>query len=88
MPEEAAAKKPKIEKGKIERKGESFNARMAQFFRESYVEVFKKCAWPTWPELQKFTWVVIFAVLVIGVWIGGLDWILTQVTKPLLFKNQ
>jgi preprotein translocase subunit SecE len=88
MPEGVVAKKPKVDKGKVERKGDGAYTRMARFFRESYIEVFKKAVWPTWPELQKFTWVVIFAVAVVGVWIAGWDYILTLFTKPLIFGGR
>lgn len=80
----AKAEKPKNDKGKVERKSENVFSRLAKFMRESYIEVVKKAAWPSWSELKKFTAIVILAVLVVGVWIGGLDYIMTQLTKPLM----
>jgi preprotein translocase SecE subunit len=41
----------------------------------------KKAAWPTWPELKKFTAVVILAVLIVGIWIGGWDFALGWLSK-------
>lgn len=73
--------KAKPDKSKVERKSDGFFKRMWRFTRESYIEVAKKAAWPTWPELKKFTAVVIFCVIVVGIWIGGLDAILSNVTK-------
>jgi len=61
-------------------KGEGFLARAARFIRESYVETWHKSAWPTWTELKQFTIVVIFAVLVVAVWIAGIDFLLTKIT--------
>jgi preprotein translocase SecE subunit len=58
-------------------------SRASRFLRESYIEVFKKASWPSWPELKKFTLVVLFAIIIVGVWIGALDWVLTQVTREL-----
>jgi len=60
-----------------------FFMRMSQFLRESYIEVVKKASWPSWSELKKSTVVVIVAVLVIAVWIGGLDFLFGRVTGPL-----
>ena len=57
--------------------------RISQFLRESYIEVVKKASWPTWSELKKSTVVVIFAVLIIAVWIAGLDAILSFVTAKI-----
>ena len=76
-------KKDKIkpDKNKVERKSDNFFKRMWRFMRESYIEVAKKAAWPTWPELKNFTAVVIFAVVVVGIFIGSLDFILTKVTR-------
>jgi len=60
--------------------------RAARFLKEAWVEVRYKASWPSWSELKKSTAVVIFAVAVVGIWIGGLDWILSEITKPLLRK--
>ncbi len=62
-------------------KGDGIFTRMKRFIHESYVETWHKSAWPTWPELRQFTIVVIFAVLCVSVWIGGLDFILRRVTE-------
>ncbi len=64
-------------------KGEGFFARAIKFIRESYVETRYKSSWPTWTELRQFTLVVIFAVLVVAVWVGGLDAILTWITNQI-----
>jgi preprotein translocase SecE subunit len=62
-------------------KGEGLIARAVRFIRESYVETWHKSAWPTWTELKQFTIVVIFAVLVVAVWIAGIDFLLTKITE-------
>jgi len=64
-------------------KGENIFSRICKFIRESYVETWHKSAWPTWAELRQFTLVVIFAVLVVAVWIGGLDFILGRITESI-----
>jgi len=81
----AKAEKAKAEKGKTERKPDSIFTKINRFLHESYVEVVKKAAWPTWPDLKRFTLVVIVAVVVVGLWIAGLDSILTHLTKAIKF---
>ncbi|MEN6371856.1 MAG: preprotein translocase subunit SecE [Armatimonadota bacterium] len=72
--------KAKADKSRMERKPDGFFTRLSKFMRESYIEVVKKAAWPTWPELKKSTGVVIVAVLIAMVWLGGLDFIMTKVS--------
>jgi len=62
-------------------KGEGFFSRVGKFIRESYVETCHKSAWPTKAELRQFTIVVLFAVLVVAFWIGGLDFVFDEITK-------
>ncbi|NLN76743.1 MAG: preprotein translocase subunit SecE [Armatimonadetes bacterium] len=64
-------------------KGDGIFARMIRFVRESYVETRLKSAWPTLTELRSFTLVVIFAVLVVAIWIATLDTFLGWVTQSL-----
>lgn len=64
-------------------KGPGALSRLGRFIRESYVETTQKSAWPTWKELRQFTIVVIFAILVVAVWIGGVDSVLTFITARL-----
>lgn len=62
-------------------KGEGFFTKVIRFIRESYVETWHKSAWPTWTELRQFTLVVIFALVVVSTWIGGIDFILSRITE-------
>ena len=62
---------------------EGIGKRLSKFFRESYIEVFKKASWPTRVELRKSTIVVILAVLVVATYIGVWDYILSIFTSPL-----
>lgn len=56
--------------------------RMIQFFVDAWLEL-NKVAWPTFREVRKFTVVVIFAVIVVAVFIHLADRLLTLVTRPL-----
>ncbi len=64
-------------------KGDGIFTRFGRFVRESYVETWHKSAWPTRTELRQFTVVVIFAVLCVALWIGGIDFILTKITESI-----
>ena len=77
MANSAAAKMP----GKA--KGDGIFAKMWRFVRESYIETRYKSAWPTGIELRQFTVVVIFAVLVVGLWMAALDMFLRVTTSQL-----
>jgi len=81
----AKADKAKADKGRAERKADNFFSRLFRFIRESYIEVVKKAAWPNWSELKKFTAVVILAVVIVGIWIGGLDATLSKLTRLIGF---
>ncbi len=43
------------------------------YFRESYKELLEKVTWPTWPQLQQSTLVVLVATLVITGVVWGMD---------------
>jgi preprotein translocase subunit SecE len=62
---------------------EEVQTRLFKFVRESYVETTQKSAWPTWTELRQFTMVVLFAIIVVSIWVGGIDFILTKFTANL-----
>ncbi len=53
------------------------------FFTQTYDEL-KKVVWPTRQQLIKLTLIVIFASLVVGLYIGGIDFVLTKATEALL----
>lgn len=57
----------------------------AQFFREVAAEL-KKVTWPTREEMIKLTVIVVAISLLVGAFIGGLDFLLLNLT-PLLFKR-
>jgi preprotein translocase SecE subunit len=62
-------------------KGPSPFARLGRFLKESYIETWHKSSWPTAPELRQFTIVVIFAIAVVTLWIGGIDMVLSKITQ-------
>ncbi len=57
------------------------NMRFVRFVKESWNETFHKSSWPTKKELWALTIVVLFALIVVGAWIGTLDAILKWFTE-------
>ena len=57
-----------------------FPQKVSKFARESWIEL-KKTSWPSQQELQKSTLLVLAAVLVVAVWIGGLDYLFGVITR-------
>ncbi len=57
-----------------------------RFLREVYEEL-RKVVWPTPAELYRYTLVVIFTVLVLGIFIGGTDYLLEQLTKRVIYNG-
>ena len=52
----------------------------ATFLRETYDEL-KKVKWPTRNEVVRLTVVVIAISVIVGLYIGGLDYIFTKITE-------
>jgi preprotein translocase subunit SecE len=51
-----------------------------RFLRDVYDEL-RKVVWPTWGELYRYTLVVIFTVIAIGGFIGGVDYVLGEIAR-------
>jgi preprotein translocase subunit SecE len=59
----------------------------ARFLREVYDEL-RKVVWPTPGELYRYTLVVIFTVIILGVFIGGVDYALSELLKRFLYSTK
>ncbi len=57
-----------------------------RFLREVFDEL-RKVVWPTWGELYRYTLVVIFTVIVLGVFIGGTDYLLGEAARRLIYNG-
>ncbi len=57
-----------------------------RFLREVYEEL-RKVVWPTPAELYRYTLVVIFTVILLGIFIGGTDYLLEQLTKRVIYSG-
>ncbi len=62
----------------------SFN--VVRFLREVYDEL-RKVVWPTWGELYRYTLIVIVTVIVIGGFIGGVDYALGELAKRFIYNG-
>ena len=58
----------------------------ARFLHEVYEEL-RKVVWPTAGELYRYTLVVIFTVVVLGVFIGGTDYLLGELAKRVIYNG-
>lgn len=47
----------------------------ATYFRESFKELTEKVSWPTWPQLQQSTMIVLAATIVITFVVLGMDFV-------------
>lgn len=61
-------------------------AGIGQFLRDVYDEL-RKVVWPTGGELYRYTLVVIFTVVILGVFIGGTDYLLSALSKATIYNN-
>ena len=60
--------------------------KVTTYFRESYKELTEKVSWPTWPQLQQSTMIVLAATLVITFIVLAMDYAAGNVLK--LVYNQ
>jgi preprotein translocase subunit SecE len=54
--------------------------KISTYFRESYKELLEKTTWPTWPQLQQSTVVVLVATILITV----IVWVMDIVSSSIL----
>jgi preprotein translocase subunit SecE len=57
-----------------------------RFLREVFDEL-RKVVWPTWGELYRYTLVVIFTVIVLGAFIGGVDYALELLARKIIYSG-
>lgn len=51
-------------------------AGVAEYFKESYIELTQKVTWPTWRELQNSAVLVLVSAIIIALLIFGMDQII------------
>jgi preprotein translocase subunit SecE len=56
-------------------------AGVAEYIKESYIELTEKVTWPTWRELQNSAILVLVAAIIIAMVIFGMDQIIGYLLK-------
>jgi preprotein translocase subunit SecE len=59
---------------------------IVQFLRD-VIDELRKVVWPTAGELYRYTLVVLFTVAILGIFIGGTDYLLEQLAKRTLYNT-
>lgn len=59
--------------------------RFAQFYRETTAEL-RKVVWPTRDEAIRLTGIVIAVVIAMSIFLGAVDYILTQIMRLILVR--
>ncbi|MBS1759823.1 MAG: preprotein translocase subunit SecE [Bacteroidetes bacterium] len=49
--------------------------KIVTYCKDSYKELLEKVTWPTWPELQQSTMIVLAATIVITLIVMGMDFV-------------
>jgi len=58
----------------------------ARFLRDVYEEL-RKVVWPTGAELYRYTIVVVVTVAILGLFIGGADYLLGEIAKRSIYNG-
>lgn len=56
-------------------------SKFGNYVQESYDELVHKVSWPTWPELQQTTIIVLVGLLILTAFIFGMDTLSENVLK-------
>lgn len=56
-------------------------AGVAEYIKESYIELTEKVTWPTWRELQSSAVLVLVAAIIIAMFILGMDQVIIYLLK-------
>jgi preprotein translocase subunit SecE len=49
--------------------------KIGSYFKESFKELTEKVSWPTWPQLQQSTMIVLAATLILSFVVLGMDFV-------------
>ncbi|TDX49301.1 preprotein translocase subunit SecE [Orenia marismortui] len=60
-------------------------AKVGKFFREVKAEL-KKVNWPKQKEVMSYTMVVIVTVLLVALFIGGIDFVFSSIIRPIILN--
>ncbi|WP_158824926.1 preprotein translocase subunit SecE [Mucilaginibacter lacusdianchii] len=54
---------------------------VAEYIKESYIELTEKVTWPTWRELQSSAVLVLIAAIIIALLIFGMDSVINYILR-------
>jgi len=54
-----------------------------RYFRETSGEL-RKVSWPTWPEARRLTALVLVVMVVVGIFLAGMDYLASQLLDIVL----
>jgi len=54
-----------------------------RYFRETTGEL-RKVSWPTWPEARRLTGLVLVVMVVVGIFLAGMDYLASQLLNLVL----
>jgi preprotein translocase subunit SecE len=54
-----------------------------RYFRETTGEL-RKVSWPTWPEARRLTWLLLVVMVVVGIFLAGMDYLAGQLLDIVL----
>jgi preprotein translocase subunit SecE len=62
----------------------NFQEKIKSFFKEVYVEM-RRVSWLSKNEVVKYTLIVLVVTLIVSFFLGGLDYIFTEILKKFIF---
>lgn len=62
----------------------TINERVKSFFKEVYVEL-KRVSWLSRNDVIKYTGIVLAVTIIVSFFLGGLDYIFTEIIKKFIF---
>ena len=66
-----------------EKKVKNSENAVQRYFRETLGEL-RKVNWPTWPEAKRLTGLVLLVMLVVGLFLAGVDYMSAQLINTIL----
>lgn len=66
-----------------EKKSKKSENAVQRYFRETTGEL-RKVNWPTWPEARRLTGLVLLVMLIMGIFLAGMDYLADQLMNLVL----
>lgn len=67
-----------------DKKSKKSDNAIQRYFRETSGEL-RKVNWPTWPEARRLTGLVLLVMLIIGIFLAGVDYVAYGLMNLILF---